>query len=280
LAQARKKANKTPRVQDQMSRRIQESIFLLSILVGVYLLACLGSYSPLDPGPFNTTASDEVQNTGRVMGAWLSNFLLFLGGYVAYLVPVIVVYAGWSAYSEDPASTGSTGRVSIVEWLARLSGLILFVLASTGLAHMHIHPAAGTMPAGGGGVFGQQVAMPMLQLTGALGSTLFLLALMLVGVTLFTGLSWFHVMDLIGQGTLAIIAWISKSITSLRDWFAGRRAKAKREEVRKADSVRRKTKQKPRIEPQLTASKCLMSQAISRPDTARKHWKPCLDRWN
>ena len=243
-----------------MSRRIQESIFLLSILVGVYLLACIGSYSPLDPGPFNTTASDQVQNTGRVLGAWLANFFLFLGGYVAYLVPLIIVYAGWSAYSDSPKAAADPKLSGMTEWLARISGLVLFVLSSTGLAHLHIHPAAGAMPAGGGGVFGQQVAMPLLQLTGALGSTLFLLAMLLVGITLFTGLSWFHVMDLVAKGTLATIAWFGKSITDLRDWFAGRRAKAKREEVRKADSVRQKTKRKPRIEPQLTPAKTRQSK--------------------
>ena len=247
-----------------MSRRIEESVFLLSILVAVYLLACIASYDPLDPGPFNTTASEQIHNTGRVLGAWLANFFLFLSGYIAYAVPLIVVFAGWSAYTETPsAPKGSRGK-GVIEWLARMSGLILFILSSTGLAHMHIHPSAGSMPAGGGGVFGQQVAIPMLQLTGALGSTLFLLALMLVGITLFTGLSWFHVMDMVGKVTLDAIAWFSTSITSLRDWFAGRRAKAKREQVRKADSARRKSKPRPRIEPLLTSAKTRQSQRAER----------------
>ncbi len=178
-----------------MTRRIQESVFLLSVLVAVYLFACLISYDPMDPGPFNSTATDQVQNTGRVLGAWLANFFLFLTGYIAYLVPLIVVYAGWSTYADTEAAGPGEGRNALFEWLARLSGLILFLLASTGLAYLHVFPAAGVMPAGGGGVIGQQVAEPLLTWAGALGSTLFLLALMLVGITLFTGLSWFTVMD-------------------------------------------------------------------------------------
>ena len=232
-----------------MSRRIQESIFLLSILLGVYLLACIASYDPLDPGYFNKTASEEVTNTGRILGAWLADFFLFLTGYIAYLAPIIIVFAGWSAYSETSPATqpSSENHGKVVDWLAKSSGLVLFVLSSTGLGHMHMHPPAGTMPAGGGGIFGSLIADPLLAQTGALGSTLFLLALMLVGITLFTGLSWFYVMDLIGKGTLFLFAWIGKSIANLRDWFAGRRAKAKREEVRKADTVRQKTKPKTRI---------------------------------
>jgi S-DNA-T family DNA segregation ATPase FtsK/SpoIIIE len=255
LAQARKKALKTRLAQNQMTKRVQESVFLLSVLVAVYLFACLVSYDPMDPGPFNTTASDEVHNTGRVLGAWLANFFLFLTGYIAYLVPLILVYAGWSTYTDTDTASGSEGKRAVLEWLARLSGLILFILAATGLAFMHVLPAAGIMPAGGGGVIGHQVAAPLLQLTGALGTTLFLLALMLVGITLFTGLSWFTVMDWIGKVTLAAFAWLVKSISDLRDWFAGRRAKAKREEVRKADSVRRRSKPRPRIEPQLSTDK-------------------------
>jgi len=249
-----------------MSRRVQESVFLLSILVSVYLLACLLSYDPLDPGPFNTTASAQVSNTGRVLGAWLANFLLFLCGYVAYLAPLIVVYAGWSAWSEQESALalGSQEKRGWIVAMARISGLVLFVLSAAGLSYMHLQPSAGSMPAGGGGVFGQQVAEPLLQLTGALGSTLFLLALVLVGITLFTGLSWFHVMDQVGKATLVSLAWISKSASDLRDWFAGRRAKAKRGEVRKADSERRKSKPKPRIEPQLNTGSVTQSKRVAK----------------
>jgi S-DNA-T family DNA segregation ATPase FtsK/SpoIIIE len=248
-----------------MSRRIQESIFLLSILVGVYLIACIASYDPLDPGYFNKTASDEVNNTGRVLGAWLADFFLFLSGYVAYLIPLIVVFAGWSAYTESkPAPQKQERSKELIEWFARISGLVLFVLSSTGLSHMHLVPSAGSMPAGGGGIFGRLVADPLLMQTGALGSTLFLLALMLVGITLFTGLSWFYVMDKIGQGTLTAFSWLGKSVGDLRDWFAGRRAKAKREETRKADTARRKTKPRPRIEPQMSPAKSRLSKRVAK----------------
>jgi S-DNA-T family DNA segregation ATPase FtsK/SpoIIIE len=259
LAQALKKTRKPQPVTSRMARRIQESVFLFSVLVAVYLFACLVSYDPMDPGPFNSTAAGQVQNTGRVLGAWLANFFLFLAGYIAYLVPLIVVYAGWSAYSEVEATPTGEVRHAVLDWLARLSGLVLFLLAATGLAYMHLYAAAGNMPAGGGGVIGQQVAEPLLALTGALGSTLFLLALTLVGITLFTGLSWFVVMDWTGRVTLAVLARIAKSISDLRDWFAGRRAKAKREEVRKADSERRRRKPRPRIEPQLTTGRVVRS---------------------
>jgi len=51
---------------------------------------------------------------------------------------------------------------------------------------------------------------------------------------------------------------------SLRDWFAGRRAKAQRVEVRKADSERQKSKPKRKIEPQIVTSESQPSQRAER----------------
>jgi len=247
LPQARKKASQAPTVPSRLTHHLRESAFLLSILVAVYLVACLFTYSPTDPGPFSTTNSDHVQNAGRILGAWIADAFLGLTGYVAYLLPVITVFAGWRVWSKKPQES-ITG---VIEVVAVITGLALFLLSSTGLSDMHLLPAAGSMPANGGGVIGAVVALPLLQWTGMLGATLFLFSMMLVGITLFTGLSWFRVMDVTGQITLGIFDWLLNSIARLRDWFAGRRAKAKREEVRKTDSIRQKSKAAPKIEPQI-----------------------------
>ena len=221
---------------------------MLSILVAIYLVACLSTYSPTDPGPFSTTNSDIVQNAGRILGAWLADAFLGLGGYVAYLLPVITVFAGWRVWKRPPGES----ETGVMEVVALITGLALFLLSSTGLSDLHLLPPAGSMPANGGGVIGAVVASPLLQWTGMLGSTLFLLAMMLVGVTLFTGLSWFLVMDVTGKITLGIIDWLVTSISSMRDWFAGRRARAKRDVVRKTDSIRQKGKSARKIEPQIS----------------------------
>jgi len=250
LPQAKKKSKSAIPEGNQIAHRLSESFFILTILLAVYLVACLASYDPTDPGPFNPVASDQVSNAGRVLGAWLANFFLFLTGYLAYTLPIMLVYIGWVVYARAGKPLEKAGPV---EWLARLTGLLLFILSATGLAHMHALPSAGSMPAGGGGVIGLQIATPLMEVTGALGSTLFLLALLLVGLTLFAHISWFRVMDITGKYTLAIVAWLGTTAAGMRDWFAGRRAKAQREEVRKADSVRQKSKPKRKIEPQISS---------------------------
>jgi len=260
LAQARKKAVKAVRAPSRLTHHLRESAFLLSILVAVYLVACLFTYDPNDPGPFNTTNSDHVQNAGRILGAWLADAFLGLSGFVAYLLPVITVYAGWRVLSNSSKTTETTA----IEIIAVVTGLALFLLSSTGLSFMHLLPPAGSMPAGGGGVIGDVVATPMMQLTGQLGSTLFLFSMMLVGVTLFTGLSWFHVMDVTGRITLDLFDWLLNQVAGMRDWFAGRRARAQREVVRKTDSVKQRGRKAPKIEPQISIPQEQPSKRVAR----------------
>jgi S-DNA-T family DNA segregation ATPase FtsK/SpoIIIE len=251
LPQAKKKPKTAIAEGNPIAHRLGETFLIMTVLVSVYLIACLASYAPTDPGPFNSVASQQVSNVGRVLGAWLANFFLFLTGYLAYSLPLLLVYTGWLVYARAGKPDVKAGPL---EWFARLTGLLLFILSATGLAHLHALPSAGSMPAGGGGVIGLQIATPLLEATGALGSTLFLLALLLVGLTLFAGISWFGVMDATGRYTLALFSWLARTLAGLRDWFAGRRAKAQREEVRKADSERQKTKPKRKIEPQIWAA--------------------------
>jgi len=260
LAQARKKARKAVSAPSRLTHHLKESTFLLSILVAVYLVACLFTYDPTDPGPFNTTNSDHVQNAGRILGAWIADAFLGLTGYIAYLLPVITVFGGWRVWNNQ-SDTSETG---VMEAVAVITGLALFLLSATGLSFLHLMPPAGSMPAGGGGVIGDVVATPLKELTGLLGSTLFLFSMMLVGITLFTGLSWFHVMDVTGRITLNLVDWLGAGIAGMLDWFAGRRARAKREEVRKTDSARQRGRKAPRIEPQISTPQEQPSKRVAR----------------
>jgi S-DNA-T family DNA segregation ATPase FtsK/SpoIIIE len=260
LVQARKKSPFAVAASNgRMRHRLGETFFILTILLAVYLVACLVTYAPTDPGPFNSFAAQQV-TTWAALGAWLANFFLFLTGYLSYVIPLVLMYLGWLFYQgSDVAEEESR----LLDWLAHLTGLVLFVLSATGLLHIHALPPTGAMPAGGGGVIGLQIATPLLQFSGVLGSTLFLLSMLLVGLTLFAGISWFQVMDLTGRFTLAGVNWLA-TVAGMRDWFAGRRAKAQRGEVRKADSVRQKGKTKPRIEPQLQVEEVQPSQRAVR----------------
>jgi S-DNA-T family DNA segregation ATPase FtsK/SpoIIIE len=71
-------------------------------------------------------------------------------------------------------------------------------------------------------------------------------------------------MDVTGRITLNLLDWVVTSISNARDWFAGRRARARREEVRKTDSVRQKDRKAPRIEPAISTPEEQPSKRVAK----------------
>jgi DNA segregation ATPase FtsK/SpoIIIE, S-DNA-T family len=233
---------------DRLRRRLRESLIILLLPVVLYLLACLLSYHPADPGWSHAGDDGQVRNFGGLAGAYMADLLLYLVGLVAYLLPLILVLAAWAALR-----AGQGDRTSPLEPALRLVGFVGFVLGGAGLAQLHFQGGGVDLPGQSGGILGQLVASALVAGFGLLGATLFLLGLFLVAVTLSTGLSWFRVMDRVGQAVLWLLNGSGRLILALRDWSAGRRASRARGEARKSEGGRQKKRDPIRIEPQIAA---------------------------
>ncbi|RFF28718.1 DNA translocase FtsK [Wenzhouxiangella sp. 15190] len=225
-----------------MKRRISEALFLLILVAAVYLLLCLISHDPSDPGWSRAGGDSDIDNLGGAFGAWLADLFLVLFGYMAYAAPLLIGFAGFRVLSERAEPAG------LAEWSVRTAGLLLAVLAGCMLLSMQA-PYAGSHS--GGGVIGDVLSEPMVSTMGLTGGVLICLSIFLGGITLFTGLSWIDVVDRTGRFAMAALDWTIKKIARGRDWFAGRRARAEREEVRKRDSIKRKSRKEVRIEPRV-----------------------------
>ena len=130
----------------------------------------------------------------------------------------------------------------------RAAGCVVAVCAGCGLATLHYQGGA-ALPVDAGGIIGSVVGSGLAGLVNPVGGTLFLLALFLTGVTLFTGLSWLDVMDVTGRYTLLIVERLVGLGRQARErWAAGRRKQER--EVRIEVERKRKSRRKPpRIEP-------------------------------
>jgi S-DNA-T family DNA segregation ATPase FtsK/SpoIIIE len=233
--------------QQLMVRRVAEAVFLLVMVAALYLAISLLSYSPSDPGWSREVATDQVRNLGGRFGAWLADLMLVLFGRMAYAAPVLIAMAGVRVLRER------TNPAPLFEWAIRSGGLLLMVLSGCILFAL-------TAPAEferGGGVLGAVLATPMLSALGLTGTTLINLAIVLGAVTLFTGLSWIRVAEQTGAAVMNFGVWSLDALVRARDWFAGRRARAERVEVRKQDKVKRKgraeIKIEKRVEPSISA---------------------------
>jgi S-DNA-T family DNA segregation ATPase FtsK/SpoIIIE len=228
-----------------LERRLREAAVLLLVPLVAYLFLALWTYDPSDPGWSHAGHSGRVQNIGGTIGAWTADIAFYFIGLSAYLIPLLLLGSGWRL--ARTASDSGDG----MEPPLRLIGAVALISSSAALASLHLASTSSRLPANAGGVLGQLVARVLETGFGAMGATLFLLALLLVAVTLGFGISWFRVMDRIGAGTLWLFGAFGRSLRGAQDWNQGRRARVEREETRKVESVRQQKREPIKIEPKL-----------------------------
>ncbi|RZZ87877.1 DNA translocase FtsK [Pseudoxanthomonas winnipegensis] len=228
-------------------QRLWRDLALIVIApVLLYLLACLFTYSPSDPSwTQSVSVTGQIHNVGGRVGATVADLLLGFFGYVAFLLPIILGAIAWIAlFGMDKDGDGESDLGPAL----RLVGMVGFLISASGLLYVR-HISAVDIANGPGGILGRLVGRSLEMLFGALGGNLFLLVLFLVSVTLATGLSWFAVMERIGQGVSALPDLLRRGSKQAEDWQQTRTLREQRQEVRKADAEVRAKREPVKIEP-------------------------------
>ena len=109
-----------------MIRGLREGSVILMSVVALMLFVALASYQPDDPGFSFTGDSVEVGNLIGRSGAWFADVLYFLFGWPAFLLPVMLLAAGWRlARKRDDQAVRSRANT-----LVRLGGFAMLLAAS------------------------------------------------------------------------------------------------------------------------------------------------------
>ena len=246
MRQAKRKKPDAVPLTHQVSRGVREGALILLLALAVYFFLSFLSYDPNDPGWSRSGDVADIANLGGRAGAWLADVFLYLVGYLAYLFPVIVAYSGWLIFHDRENERGVVDyRVLGIRW----AGFFLTVLAGCGLASLHFVVAPGQLPLSAGGILGDLIGNWLVTPFSFLGATLFLLALFLTGITLFSGLSWLALMDRIGRLTLQLLAWLRSRSLMLKDYLHSRQARKEREAVVKVEKKKIEKRQPPKITP-------------------------------
>ena len=245
-AAAEAKASRKPVPTDNARRqRLWRDLALIAIApLLLYLLASLFTYSAADPGWSQTgSVVTPIHNMGGKAGAWIADVLLQLFGYVAFLLPIILGAVAWIAlFGLEKEGQGEQELGPAL----RLVGMVGFLIAATGFLHLRMF--SGDV-AQAGGILGKLVANSLRAAFGPLGSNLFVMVLLLISITLATGLSWFAVMERIGRWVLAIPPLLRKSGQQANEWQQTRAMREEREEVRKVEAVKQAKREPVKIEP-------------------------------
>ncbi|MDD1012168.1 DNA translocase FtsK [Pseudomonas rubra] len=186
-----------PLWRQQLHYRLKEGALIAVGALCLYLWMALLTYDQADPGFSHTSNVEQVQNAAGRAGAYFADILFMVLGYFAYIFPLLLAIKTWQIFRERHQPWQWSGW--LFSW--RLIGLVFLVLSGAALAHIHFHSAA-SLPASAGGALGESLGDLAKNALNVQGSTLMFISLFLFGLTVFTDLSWFKVMDITGKITL------------------------------------------------------------------------------
>lgn len=180
-------------------KRLSEGSFILILTGALFILLSLFTYQTTDPGWSHAYRSGSaVINSGGTVGAYLADTLFFIFGYFAFALPISLVYTTWTVLHDIRALKVQEKSVIILKTL----GFLLMISGGCGLLSLDPQVAELDTIHSAGGIIGQAVASAWYQMLNIHGATLLLSAMLLVGITWFTGLSWLKAIELIGYYTL------------------------------------------------------------------------------
>lgn len=211
-----------------MHYRLKEGALIAFGALCLYLMMALLSYDPNDPGWSHTSSAVQVQNAAGRAGAFSADILFMVLGYFAYIFPLLLAVKAWQVFRQRHEPWQWSGW--LFSW--RLIGLVFLILAGAALAHIHFHYSAG-FPGSAGGVLGEVLGDLAQKALNIQGSTLLFIALFLFGLTVFTDLSWFKVMDLTGKITLDLLELFQGAAN--RWWMARTERKQMVAQLREVD---------------------------------------------
>ncbi len=252
MAQARRKKDDKQQsgLTIHINRGLREGALFILLAIALFILTALITHNSQDPGWSYIGPSSGINNMAGVVGAWFSDVLYFLFGYLSYLFPVMIAYSGWLVLRERTDEGEINFQVLGLRWL----GFFMTLATGCALTSLHFVIPVDTLPSDGGGILGQFIGDGMASALGVLGSTLLLLAVFLAGITVFTGLSWLRVMDLIGDGLLKSYEWLQSKVRNFKDVREqkkeGELARESRVKAVKAETQKKEARKEPvRIEP-------------------------------
>lgn len=201
--------------QNVIQRLIKEGSLIAYFLLALFLLIALLSYSAEDPGYFTTGSGSIVENSVGTYGAWVSDILLHLFGYLSYCVPALLFYKIYLTFQDLAIEAEfSPAMLSL-----QISGFLMLMISACGLATIHFEITE-DLPYMAGGLVGSLVVDLSLPVLATLGSTLLLLAVFLFGLTVTIKISWLGVIDKIGLWTISFSSW---SASRMQKWLEVRK---------------------------------------------------------
>jgi S-DNA-T family DNA segregation ATPase FtsK/SpoIIIE len=206
-----------------LSRRVSEVVGVALFASALIWLIALASYDPNDPVWFFSTGTADMPSNfvGRV-GAFLAELSFQLLGYGSYLLPALIVIAGWHYFWCRDVDAIYTKMIGAVLVLASTSAFMSLALGSVDLGDRSFRA---------GGYVGDFIAAWLAEYLSRMGSIIVILTCLFVAVILATQFSFGRFFSLISS---AVGRALTRGWQSFRIWNDERRkAKLRRDVIAK-----------------------------------------------
>ena len=235
---------------------LREARWVLFALLAAWLALVLFTWSPTDPGWSHSMQSEYLQNKGGVLGAYTADILLYLFGFSAWWLVVLLLHRVRAGYRRlvNQITRDSQEPLARVRWEQGV-GFFMLLAGSVGIESLRLGSLGGSLPghteaaSGAGGVIGYAWSSALTHLVGFTGSTLILVALVVIGFGLFFGFSWLNVCEKVGTWLEQFVVAIKNAYQARQDRRAGAAALAERREHVDARHEQTVHEQPVRIEP-------------------------------
>jgi S-DNA-T family DNA segregation ATPase FtsK/SpoIIIE len=250
-------------MQTRILSILREARWIIFAALAAWLTLVLATWDGNDPGWSHSFGRDAetLHNRGGLIGAYISDILLYLFGFSAWWLVVLLLHrvrAGYLRLANQIRTRGEPETLARVRWEQGI-GFFMVLLGSVGLEAYRLSswglklPGRTDITSGAGGVIGQAWSGFLSSAVGFSGSTLILLALIVFGSSLFFGFSWLTIAEKVGSAIEWVWFKIKDGRTARQDRRAGQVAQAVRHEQVEAKHEKIGHEQPVRIEPAIVA---------------------------
>ncbi|HRF04441.1 DNA translocase FtsK 4TM domain-containing protein [Accumulibacter sp.] len=216
---------------------LEESRWLILIVVASFLALSLWGYNPDDPGWSHAVYTTTLHNPSGRGGAWLADLMLYVFGLSAWWWIVLLLVFVWWGYRRLDGQRPADRRPLYIA----LGGFLVLIVASSGLETLRFYSLKAPLPIGPGGMIGIELAAFSVRNLGYTGATLALFALLALGWSIFTGVSWLAAAEGIGALFERAVLGVHRVFERWQDRRIGREVAREREAVVEVEKRRGET---------------------------------------
>ncbi|MDR0777535.1 MAG: DNA translocase FtsK 4TM domain-containing protein, partial [Azonexus sp.] len=178
-----REANPLP---DKIGVLLQESRWFGVGALALFLILALSGFHRGDPGWSHAVAASSLHNPAGRAGAYVADLMLYIFGLSAWWWVVLLGMSVWWGVRRLKAGGPEDRRPLLIA----LAGFVFLLLASCALEALRFRSLGAELPLAPGGLLGLEISRWLAVQLGYTGATLLLLVAIVIGWSVFSGMSW------------------------------------------------------------------------------------------